>query len=167
MTTPPPFDQDRIRELLPHRGPALILERVLEVVPGERAVGLKTVRPEDEFLEGHFPGRPVMPGAAIVECMAQLAHVLTSLTIPKTVKTGGLALLGIDRTRFRRPVFPGETIRIEITIIQRRDPIWKFHGVAWVDEEKAAETTLKGGLLDSEGAWSLSAGRSTSREWKE
>jgi 3-hydroxyacyl-[acyl-carrier-protein] dehydratase len=160
MTTPPPFDQDRIRELLQHRGPALLLERVLEVTPGKRAVGLKTVRPGDPFLDGHFPEQPVMPGAAIVECMAQLAGVLTSLTIPEMVKTGGLALLGIDRTRFRRPVFPDETLRIEITIVQRRDPIWKFHCIAWVGEEKAAEATLKAGLLKSKGAWSLSSERS-------
>ncbi len=164
MATPPSLDQARIRELLPHRGAALLLERVIEVVPGKRAVGFKTVRAEDRFLEGHFPGQPVMPGAAIVECMAQLAGVLTTLTIPKTVSTGGLALLGIDRTRFRRPVFPDETLRIEITILQRRDPIWKFHAIAWVGKEKAAEATLKAGLLSAKGAWSLSSERSWRKE---
>jgi 3-hydroxymyristoyl/3-hydroxydecanoyl-(acyl carrier protein) dehydratase len=164
MEPPPPFDQARIRELLPHRGAALLLERVVEVVPGKRAVGLKTIRAGDRFLDGHFPGQPVMPGAAIVECMAQLAGVLTALTIPKTVSRGGLALLGIDRTRFRRPVFPDETLRIEITVLQRRDPVWKFHGIAWVGEEKAAEGTLKAGLLSDKGAWSLSSERSWRKE---
>jgi 3-hydroxyacyl-[acyl-carrier-protein] dehydratase len=158
MTISPPLDQDGIRELIPHRGSALILERVTEAKPADYAIGFKTVREDDPFLEGHFPGQPVMPGVAIIECMAQLAGVLTHVTIPEEIQTGEIMLLGLDRARFRRPVLPGETLRLKVRIVHRRDPLWKFECVAWVGEEKAAEALIKAGLA-SRGKWVLSSVR--------
>lgn len=158
MPTPPLMDLDRLCEVLPHRPPALLIERVTEVKPGEYAVGLKEVRPGDSFLEGHFPGLPVMPGAAIIECMAQVAGVLTQATAPEAVSESGMALLGIDKTRFRRAVFPGDTLRIEVRVLQRRDPVWKFQARASVGDERAAEALLVAGLT-SKGQWGLSASR--------
>lgn len=155
------MDQDRIAEVLPHRPPALLIERITEVKPGEYAVGFKDVHPDDPFLEGHFPGRPLMPGAAIIECMAQVAGVLTHATAPEAVKASGMALLGIDKTRFRRAVHPGDSLRIEVRIVQRRDPVWRFQAYAWVGDEKAAEALLIAGLT-SKGEWGLSAARTKS-----
>ena len=136
--------------MLPHRDVALILEEVLEVKPGDRAMGLRRVRIGDSFLEGHFPGQPVMPGSAIIECMAQLAGVLTYMTLPDPMRREGVALLGLDRTRFRRPVCPGDDLVIEVSIVQRRDPIWKFRAEARVGDEKVAEALLLAGLLSKE-----------------
>jgi 3-hydroxyacyl-[acyl-carrier-protein] dehydratase len=146
----PFLDRGGIEKILPHRGGALILEEVLELEPGQRAVGIKRVRADDPFLEGHFPERPVMPAAAIIELMAQVAGVLTLLTIPEHMRKEGVALLGLDKTRFRRPVFPGDEITVEVTIVQRRDPIWKFTAVARVGEEKVAEADLLAGLTSKE-----------------
>ncbi|MDP3939258.1 MAG: 3-hydroxyacyl-ACP dehydratase FabZ [Deltaproteobacteria bacterium] len=159
MSIPPSLDQERICELLPHRPPALMIEMVTDVKPGEYAVGIKTVRPGDSFLQGHFPDQPVMPGVAIIECMAQTAAVLSHLTAPEALSTGAVVLLGIDRARFRRPVVPGDTLRIEVRIVQRRDPIWKFHGLALVGNEKAAEAMITAGLT-TRGEWTFSPTRS-------
>jgi 3-hydroxyacyl-[acyl-carrier-protein] dehydratase len=146
----PFLDRSGIEKILPHRGGALILEEVLELKPGERAVGIKRVREDDPFLEGHFPERPVMPAAAIIELMAQVAGVLTLLTLPERMRGEGVALLGLDRARFRRPVFPGDELAVEVTIGQRRDPIWKFDAVARVGAEKVAEAGLLAGLTSKE-----------------
>ena len=163
MPTPPPLDQDRICELLPHRPPALMIEQVVDAKPGEYAIGIKTVRPDDSFLQGHFPGQPVMPGATIIECMAQMAAVLSHLTAAEALSAGAVVLLGIDRTRFRRPVVPGDQLRVEVRILQRRDPIWKFSGQAWVGDEKAAEALLTAGLA-KRGEWTFSPARTTPGE---
>ena len=141
------LDQDQIRQILPHRGPALLLERVLELEPGVRALGTRRIRPDDPFLEGHFPGQPVVPGAAIIEMMAQLAGVLTLRTLPERMRAEGVALLGLDKTRFRRAVFPGDEVTIEVTITQRRDPVWRFDAVVTVGEERVAEASLLAGLI--------------------
>ena len=128
------LDQDEIRKILPHRGPALLLERVTELEPGVRARGTRRVRPDDAFLEGHFPDKPVVPGAVIIELMAQLAGVLTMRTLPERMRGEGVALLGLDKARFRRPVVPGDEIVVEIAIGHRRDPIWRFEATATVGE---------------------------------
>jgi len=141
------LDQDQIRQILPHRGPALLLDRVLELEPGVRALGKRRIRPDDPFLEGHFPGQPVVPGAAIIEMMAQMAGVLTLRTLPERMRAEGVALLGLDRTRFRRAVFPGDEVTIEVTITQRRDPVWRFDAVVTVGEERVAEASLLAGLI--------------------
>jgi len=152
------LDQDQIREILPHRGPALLLERVLELEPGVRARGTRRVSPDDAFLEGHFPGQPVVPGAVIIELMAQMAGVLTMLTLPDRMRGEGVALLGLDNARFRKPVHPGDEIVIEIAIAHRRDPIWRFEATATVGEDRVAEASLLAGLIGRE-ARGLSAHR--------
>jgi len=141
------LDQDQIRQILPHRGPALLLERVLELEPGVRALGTRRIHPDDPFLEGHFPGQPVVPGAAIIEMMAQLAGVLTLRTLPERMRAEGVALLGLDKTRFRRALFPGDEVTIEVTITQRRDPVWRFDAVVTVGDERVAEASLLAGLI--------------------
>ena len=145
-----PLEREQIEQILPHRGPALLLDRVLEVAPGKRAVGFRRIRTGDPFLEGHFPDRPVVPGATIIEMMAQVAGVLTMLTLPERMRGEGVALLGLDRTRFRRPVVPGDDLTVEIEIAHRRDPIWRFDGLARVGEERVVEASLLAGLLSSD-----------------
>lgn len=141
------LDQEQIQEILPHRGPALLIERVIDLEPGVRARGTRLVRPGDPFLEGHFPGQPVVPGAVIIEMMAQMAGVLTLCTLPELMRTEGVALLGLDKARFRRAVFPGDEIAVEVRIAHRRDPVWRFDAVATVGEERVAEASLLAGLI--------------------
>ncbi len=156
----PFLDRAGIEKILPHRGGALILEEVLELEPGARAIGIKRVREGDSFLEGHFPGKPVMPAAAIIELMAQVAGVLTLLTLPERMRGEGVALLGLDKARFRRPIFPGDDLLVEVTIGQRRDPIWRFEAVARVGKEKVADATLLAALMskDERGLSALRSG---------
>ncbi len=144
------LDQEQIREILPHRGPALLIERVLELEPGVRALGTRLIHADDPFLEGHFPGQPVVPGAILIEMMAQMAGVLTMRTLPERMRAEGVALLGLDKARFRHPVFPGAEIAVEIAIVQRRDPIWRFKAVATVGGVRVADATLLAGLTSAD-----------------
>jgi len=144
------LEQDEIREILPHRGPALLIERVVALEPGVRALGTRLIHADDPFLEGHFPGQPVVPGAIIIEMMAQMAGVLTMRTLPEHMRAEGVALLGLDRARFRHPVFPGSEIAVEIAILQRRDPIWRFEAVATVGGVRVADATLLAGLTSAD-----------------
>jgi len=125
---------------LPHREPFLLIDEVLELVPGERVVALKRVRQDEWYLRGHFPGRPVMPGVLIVEAMAQTGAVAV---LSGEENRGRLALFaGIDDTRFKRIVVPGDELQLECTLEQVRGPIGKGRAHATVDGQLAARGTL-------------------------
>jgi beta-hydroxyacyl-ACP dehydratase FabZ len=130
-----------IMKILPHRYPMLLVDRVLEIDPGKRIVGVKNVSANEQFFQGHFPGAPVMPGVLIVEAMAQCAAVLILRDIPNREEK--LFLFGgVDKARFRKPVVPGDQLRFECEIMQRRSNSVRIHGTATVNGEVVAEAEM-------------------------
>jgi beta-hydroxyacyl-ACP dehydratase FabZ len=138
-----------IMDLLPHRYPFLLVDRVVEWEPGVRIVGLKNVTINEPFFAGHFPGFPIMPGVLIVEALAQTGGIL-ALKVLGERKLAFFA--GIDNCRFRRPVLPGDQLLLNVTITARKGPVWKMHGEARVGDALAAEADLTATLRDAPGA---------------
>jgi len=139
-----------IMDILPHRYPFLLVDRIIELEPGQRAVGIKNVTANEPQFTGHWPGNPVMPGVLILEAMAQVGGVML-LTGLGEAAAGQLAMFGgVDGARFRRPVVPGDQIRFEVELIRRKGPIGKVKGVALVEGQVAAEAELMFALADPE-----------------
>ena len=132
------LDVEQIKKLLPHRAPFLFVERLTDIVPSESAIGHKSVSFNEPYFAGHFPGYAVMPGVLIVEAMAQTAGALVvhSLALKNTPS---VFFMGIDKARFRRPVVPGDMLRITVKALQHRGPVWKFEGKAYVGDALCAE----------------------------
>ena len=130
-----------IMKILPHRYPMLLIDRIVEIDAGKRIVGIKNVSANEQFFQGHFPGAPVMPGVLIVEAMAQCAAVLILRDIPNREEK--LFLFGgVDKARFRKPVVPGDQVRPECEIVQRRSSSVRIHGTATVNGELVAEAEM-------------------------
>lgn len=128
-----------IIKLLPHRYPFLLVDRVLEVETQKRIVGIKNVTFNEPFFQGHFPGRPIMPGVLILEAMAQTGGILAFLSLPEEDRGREVIFAGIDRVRFRRPVVPGDQIRMELEVVKQRKLVWGFSGKTFVGEDLACE----------------------------
>jgi len=138
-----PMDIHQILEHLPHRYPFLLVDRVLDVVPGERITALKNVSMNEPFFPGHYPHHPVMPGVLIVEAMAQAAAILSFKTMGgKPDATTVYYFAGIDGARFRRPVGPGDQLILDVSLGARKRGIWKYSATATVDGKLAAEAEL-------------------------
>jgi beta-hydroxyacyl-ACP dehydratase FabZ len=136
-----------IMRILPHRYPFLLVDRITELEPDKRVVGLKNVTINEQFFQGHFPGMPVMPGVLIIECMAQVAGVMIYQAVPEP--QGKLIYFtGIEKARFRRPVVPGDQLRIEMTLLNRRSNFGKLQGVASVEGKLAAEAVVTFAIVD-------------------
>ncbi|MEW6448458.1 MAG: 3-hydroxyacyl-ACP dehydratase FabZ [Bacillota bacterium] len=134
------LDLERIKALIPHRPPFLLLDGILELEPGRRAVGVKNVTANEFFFPGHFPDYPVMPGVLIVEALAQVAAVAVLSLEPYRGRIPLFA--GIDKARFKRQVVPGDTLRLDVEILKMKASVGKAAGRAWVGKELAAEAEL-------------------------
>jgi 3-hydroxyacyl-[acyl-carrier-protein] dehydratase len=141
MTPGTGFDIQEIMNLLPHRYPFLLIDRVLEFEAGKRVVALKNVTINEEFFQGHFPGYPIMPGVLVVEAMAQAGGMLMTAAMPDREKKL-VVFSGIERAKFRRPVTPGDQLRIEVDVIAMRSRAGRMEGKAYVDGKLACEATL-------------------------
>jgi 3-hydroxyacyl-[acyl-carrier-protein] dehydratase len=131
-----------IMKILPHRYPFLLVDRIVELEVGKRAVGIKNVTINEPFFQGHFPGHPIMPGVLILEALAQVGGVTASLAEEST--DGKVTyFVGIDKARFRRPVVPGDVLRLEMEAIYCRRGIYCFQGKAFVEGKLVAEAELK------------------------
>lgn len=138
-----------ILKILPHRYPFLLVDRVLEVDGDKRIVALKNVSINEPFFEGHFPGSPVMPGVLTIEAMAQVGAILGILhSNPEDIKNAVVYFMGIDEARFRRPIVPGDQLRIIVTVLRRKATVWKMRGEVWVGQDLAAEATLLSSIGD-------------------
>lgn len=139
---------ERIKELLPHRYPFLMIDRMVDVVPGERAVGIKNVTVNEPHFEGHFPERPIMPGVLIIEAMAQTAGAFVMESLGKDSEGKLVFFMSVESAKFRRPVAPGDQLRLPVETIQHRKNVWRFRGVATVDRQVVAEASFSAMIMD-------------------
>ena len=142
------IDITRVMQMIPHRYPMLMIDRVIDVIPDVSAIGLKNVSINEQYFQGHFPQRPVMPGVLIIESMAQTAAVLVVQTLGEAAEGKLVYFMTVDDARFRRPLTPGDTVHIHVTKQRRRGNVWKFRGEAKVGETLCAEATFSAMILD-------------------
>jgi len=133
------LDYPDIIRRLPHRYPFLLVDRVIELVDGERVVALKNVTANEPFFDGHFPGRPIMPGVLICEALVQTGGLLASCSKDGLPEGRGIVLAGLEHVRFRRRVVPGDQLRLEVELLHKHRPLWKMKGRAIVDGKVATE----------------------------
>ncbi|HBH62834.1 MAG TPA: 3-hydroxyacyl-[acyl-carrier-protein] dehydratase FabZ [Nitrospiraceae bacterium] len=136
-----------IQNILPHRYPFLLVDRIVDINPKVRAVGLKNVTANEQFFQGHFPGYPIMPGVLIVEAMAQVAGILA---FHSGAQGNSVYFMSIEKAKFRKPVVPGDQLRFEVDVIQNRSNVWKFSGQAFVDEQVVAEADFTAMVTEQE-----------------
>ncbi len=141
------IDIKEIQSILPHRYPFLLVDRVLEIEPNVRITAIKNVTMNEPFFVGHFPGNPVMPGVLIIEAMAQAGGVLA---FKSGMQGRNVYFLTIEKAKFRKPVTPGDQLRLEVKITHRRGPVWKFSGEAYVGDKLAAEAEFSAMVTDRE-----------------
>jgi len=138
--------------LLPHRFPMLLVDRVVDFVPGERARGIKAVTINEPFFQGHFPSRPIMPGVLIVEALAQTAGVLAIKSLGEAGANKLVYFMAIENAKFRQPVEPGVLLNLDVEFVQRRATVCKFNGKASIDGKLAAEASFTAMIADPPGA---------------
>lgn len=143
------IDIQRIMEMIPHRYPFLMIDRVVDVVAGISAVGIKNVSINEDFFRGHFPQHPVMPGVLMIEAMAQTAAVLVVHTLGAESEGKLVYFMSVDNARFRHPVFPGDQLHVQVVKKQNRGQVWKFDGTARVDGKLMAEATFAAMIRDN------------------
>jgi 3-hydroxyacyl-[acyl-carrier-protein] dehydratase len=142
-------DIARIMKLLPHRYPFLLIDRMVDLDGDRSGTGIKNVTINEPFFQGHFPGKPVMPGVLLIEAMAQTAGALVLDTLGDEHAGKLVFFMSIDRARFRRPVVPGDTVHFHVKLSQKRPPVWKYAAEALVDGKKVAEAEI-GAMLASD-----------------
>ena len=145
------LDSTEIQAILPHRYPFLLVDRIEELEIGKRVIGIKNVTVNEPFFQGHFPGRPIMPGVLIIEAMAQVGGVLAF----KSANQSGAKLvyfMGIDKAKFRKPVLPGDRLRFVVDVLKARHPYWKMRGEAYVEDSLVCEAELMAMVTDGTAA---------------
>ena len=147
---PEVIDAEGVMRLIPHRYPFLLIDRLVDVTLGESVTGIKNVTINEPFFQGHFPGRPVMPGVLIIEAMAQTAGALVMHSLGFESKGRLVYFMSIDNARFRKPVLPGDTLYLHTVKQHRRQNIWKFSGTAKVDGNVVAEAVFTATIKDPE-----------------
>ena len=136
------IDVREIMQIMPHRYPFLLVDRIESLKEGEEIVGIKNVTINEPFFAGHFPGNPIMPGVLIIEAMAQVGGVLAFHSNPKEWAGSLVYFLGIDKVRFRKPVVPGDQLRLKLTTIRQKQKVFKMRGEAYVEDTLVAEAEL-------------------------
>lgn len=149
-STPINLDIREILNLLPHRYPFLMVDRVVEIIPGDRIKGYKCVSFNEPFFQGHFPELPVMPGVLIVEALAQAGGLLVLQHLPVDPASKIFLFTGIEAVKFRRPVVPGDRLDLECRLLRHKLNLWKMEGHAYVDGQLAAEAVLTAAVMDRE-----------------
>lgn len=140
---------ERIMEMIPHRYPFLLVDRVIDLHANESAVGVKNVTMNEPHFQGHFPQRPVMPGVLIIECMAQTSAVLVVETLGPEAEGKLVYFMSVDNARFRRPVMPGDRLELHVKKERSRGAVWKFTAEARVDGKVVADATYAAMIMDS------------------
>jgi 3-hydroxyacyl-[acyl-carrier-protein] dehydratase len=148
---PTTLDIERILSILPHRWPFVLVDRVTDVVPGERIRGHKCVTFNEPWFQGHFPQRPIMPGVLILESLAQIGGILAYASEPFDASNSLMYFLGIDKAKFRRPVTPGDKLELEVTVLHHRTNVWKLKGEASVEGTLCAHAELLASVVDRAG----------------
>jgi 3-hydroxyacyl-[acyl-carrier-protein] dehydratase len=144
------IDIVRIMEMIPHRYPFLMIDRMVKVIPDVSAVSIKNVSINEPFFQGHFPGHPVMPGVLIIEAMAQTSAVLVTQTMGGKAEGKLVYFMSVEQARFRKPVMPGDSLLINVKKRQNRGPVWKFKGEAHVGEILMAEASFTAMIMDDD-----------------
>mgnify|MGYP001555093554 CR=1 FL=1 len=142
------IDINKIMDMIPHRYPILLVDRVLELEHGKSAVGLKNVTFNEPHFQGHFPGHPIMPGVLVVEAMAQTSAILVVETLAGDTAGKLVYFMSIDEARFRKPIVPGDAVHIHVEVLRSRGNVWKFKGEAKVDGKVCAEATYSAMIMD-------------------
>lgn len=143
-----PVDVMGIMQMIPHRYPFLMIDKVVEIKLDESAIGVKNVTINEPFFQGHFPRQPVMPGVLIIEAMAQTAAVLVVETLEGAAAGKLVYFMAVDEARFRKPVFPGDQLRIHVSKVRNRGSVWKFRGEVKVDGQLRAEAGFTAMIMD-------------------
>jgi 3-hydroxyacyl-[acyl-carrier-protein] dehydratase len=148
MTYETVLDTKQILDILPHRYPFLLVDKVVEFEPGKRIVGIKNVTVNEEFFQGHFPSRPVMPGVLMLEAMAQCCAIMSRMSPNGTAPDKQIFIVGANDVKWKKVVVPGDTLKIEAKFIKKKGPLWLCEAECTVDEKMAAKATISAMEVD-------------------